>query len=86
MKHLPTFDQFLIEGFVKAYGDKMNPEEFKAIEVGSEVLYSGNRYKVDKNVQFLPINGINNFNLRLIYNKTAGYQYSIAPSFRINKK
>lgn len=49
MKHLPTFDQFLIEGFVKAYGDKMNPEEFKAIEVGSEVLYSGNRYKVDKN-------------------------------------
>lgn len=49
MKNLPTFDQFLIEGFVKAYGDKMNPEEFKAIEVGSEVLYAGNRYKVDKN-------------------------------------
>ena len=49
MKNLPTFDQFLIEGFVKAYGDKMNPEEFKAIEVGSEVLYAGNRYKVEKN-------------------------------------
>jgi phosphopantetheine adenylyltransferase len=49
MKNLPTFDQFLIEGFVKAYGDKMNPEEFKAIEIGSEVLYAGNRYKVEKN-------------------------------------
>ena len=49
MKNLPTFDQFLIEGFVKAYGDKMNPEEFKSIEVGSEVLYAGNRYEVEKN-------------------------------------
>ena len=45
-----------------------------------------NGYKVDNNVQFMPLPGINNFNLRLIYNKTAGYQYSIAPSFRVNKK
>jgi hypothetical protein len=45
-----------------------------------------NGYKVDNNVQFLPLNGISNFNLRLIYNKTAGYNYSIAPSFRLNKK
>ena len=45
-----------------------------------------NGYKVDNNVQYMPLNGISNFNLRLIYNKTAGYKYSIAPSFRLNKK
>lgn len=45
-----------------------------------------NGYKIDNNVQYLPLNGISNFNLRLIYNKTAGYNYSIAPSFRLNKK
>ena len=45
-----------------------------------------NGYKVDNNVQYMSLNGISNFNLRLIYNKTAGYKYSIAPSFRLNKK
>ena len=45
-----------------------------------------NGYKIDNNVQYITLNGISNFNLRLIYNKTAGYNYSIAPSFRLNKK
>jgi hypothetical protein len=45
-----------------------------------------NGYKIDNNVQYVPLNGINNFNVRLIYNKTAGFNYSIAPSFRLNKK
>jgi hypothetical protein len=45
-----------------------------------------NGYKIDSNVQYVPLNGINNFNVRLIYNKTAGFNYSIAPSFRLNKK
>jgi hypothetical protein len=43
-------------------------------------------YKLDNNVQFTYLPGISNFNLRLIYNKTAGYNYSIAPSFRVDKK
>lgn len=43
-------------------------------------------YVLDKNVQILPIGDLSNYNVRLIYNKTPGYKYSIAPSFRVNKK
>jgi len=45
-----------------------------------------NGYVLDKNVQVLPIGDLSNYNVRLIYNKTPGFKYSIAPSFRINKK
>jgi hypothetical protein len=43
-------------------------------------------YIIDRNVQILPIGDLSNYNVRLIYNKTPGYKYSIAPSFRVNKK
>jgi cytidyltransferase-like protein len=49
MKNIPAFDQFINEGFKKAYGQKMSVEEFEAIEVGSIVLYLGSRYEVVKN-------------------------------------
>ena len=84
---LPRYSLDEINLFVLKSGDvklNINFPSVNSILSDSEKFTSG--YKVDKNVQFLPINGINNFNLRLIYNKTAGYQYSIAPSFRINKK
>ena len=45
-----------------------------------------NGYIPDVNVQILPIGDLSNYNVRLIYNKTPGFKYSIAPSFRINKK
>ena len=48
MNHVPTFDQFLNEGFIKAYGDKMKVEDFEKIEVGSEVLYAGTTFEVVK--------------------------------------
>lgn len=44
MKNIPIF-----EDFIKSYGEKMTIDQFKAIEVGSEVLYAGNRYEVQKN-------------------------------------
>jgi cytidyltransferase-like protein len=44
MKNIPLF-----EDFIKSYGQKMSIEEFKAIEVGSIVLYVGTRYEVKKN-------------------------------------
>jgi hypothetical protein len=44
MKHLQTF-----EGFVKNYGDKMAPEQFAEIPVGSTVLFKGARYTVEEN-------------------------------------
>lgn len=44
MKHLPLF-----EDFVKKYGDKMSQDDFEKLPEGSEVLYKGARYKVEKN-------------------------------------
>ena len=49
MKHVPTFENFLNEGFVKPYGEKMKVEDFAKIEVGSEILYAGAPYEVVKN-------------------------------------
>jgi hypothetical protein len=43
-------------------------------------------FKTDKNVQVLQLGNLSNFNQRLIYNKTAGFNYSFAPSFTLNKK
>lgn len=62
MDHVPTFEQFLNEGFVKAYGDKIKAEDFEKIPVGSEVLYAGATYEVIKNdkvtLQLKPTKGI----------------------------
>jgi hypothetical protein len=49
MKHIPTFEAFLNEGFIKPYGEKMKVEDFAKIEVGSEILYAGAPYEVVKN-------------------------------------
>ena len=49
MKHLPTFDTFINEGFKKPYGEKISLDGFKAIEVDSEILYAGSTYVVIKN-------------------------------------
>jgi hypothetical protein len=37
------------EGFIKKYGDKLTPEEFEKIAVGSEVVYKGTTYTVEEN-------------------------------------
>ena len=84
---LPRYDVGDLELFVLKSGDvalnNTYPSMNTTITDSQKYAYG---YKVDKNIQKVPLNGINNFNLRLIYNKTAGYQYSIAPSFRVNKK
>ena len=63
MKHIPTFEDFLNEGFIKAYGDKMKLDDFAKIEVGSEVLYAGATFEVIKNdgvtLQLKPTKGSN---------------------------
>ena len=43
MKHLPTFDTFINEGFKKPYGEKISLDGFKAIEVDSEILYASSK-------------------------------------------
>jgi hypothetical protein len=43
-------------------------------------------FRTDKNIQVLQLGNLSNFNQRLIYNKTAGFKYSFAPSFTLNKK
>lgn len=63
MKHILTFKNFLNEGFKKPYSEKMSLEDFKAIEVGSEVLYAGATYEVVNNdgttLQLKPAKGAN---------------------------
>lgn len=84
---LPRYELGDLQLFVLKSGDINLNASFPSINsnlTNSQKFAYG--YKVDKNVQFLPLSGINNFNLRLIYNKTSGYQYSIAPSFSVNKK
>jgi hypothetical protein len=44
MKHLQTF-----ESFVKNYGEKMSPEQFAELPVGSTVLFKGARHTVEEN-------------------------------------
>ena len=84
---LPRYELGNLELFVLKSGDVTLNNLFPSINsnlTDSQKYTYG--YKIDKNVQFLPLADINNFNLRLIYNKTSGYQYSISPSFRVNKK
>jgi hypothetical protein len=43
-------------------------------------------YKLSNDFNFNKLSSRSNFNLRMIYNKTRGYSYSISPSFKIIKK
>lgn len=43
----------LFEDFEKGYGEKITPEQFKNIVIGSEVKYLGSKYKVEKNDGFV---------------------------------
>ena len=55
MKYVPTFNGFMNESFKKPYGEKISLDDFKKISIGSEVLYAGATYTVDKNDGFVLI-------------------------------
>ena len=84
---IPRYKLGRLDLYVLKSGDTTINNQFPVINstlTDAQKIING--YKPDNNVQYVPLNGINNFNVRLIYNKTAGFNYSIAPSFRLNKK